>query len=574
MDRPASGGVAGRREWSLRREYGRLLLLAALLPALAFGVVTLFDQHLGERRDAAERLAAYATVTSASLDQFMEDHLAAVALVADLHPGDTEQWPYHLAAVRTRHPELLTALVTDAEGWLIAAEPSSRMPAVARLNVADRDYFLEPRRTLEPFVSNAFRGRGLGDDALVAVSAPLLRDGRFHGVVEGSIAVESFTRALGDAFVARGHELLLLDRADRVIYATPGFGLGFLDRVDAGRKFGPAAGVDRAVVRAKLFPDGGDGLVARAGMSTGWTLVLALHEDALLQGVAARAWILLGMLGLVTLGVLAASWWQMRQLARGMRELLYALRGLALDARPSESPVADMPVELEPVAAAIDDLSGRFNRAYGELQSSLEAQSRLAESLQVVVDTREQEIAQRTEELRMAVAELDRLSRTDPLTGAMNVRGLEDWESGWLRARADGQVLGVLAMDIDRFKEFNDCHGHPAGDAALKRVVGAARGALRGPDDEIARVGGEEFVIVLPGADAARTREVGERVRAAVREAGIPHGEAPGSVLTVSLGMAVTAKGDGDDGDFRAALARADRALYLAKHAGRDRVEG
>lgn len=308
-------------------------------------------------------------------------------------------------------------------------------------------------------------------------------------------------------------------------------------------------------------------------MRTGWTLVLALREHALLQGVAARAWILLGMLGLVTLGVLAASWWQMRQLGRGMRGLLRALRDLALDARPSESRVADMPVELEPVAAAIDDLSGRFNRAYGELQSSLETESQLAESLQAVVDTREQEIAERTEELRRAVAELDRLSCTDPLTGALNVRGLEDWESSWLRARADDEVLGLLAMDIDHFKAFNDCHAHPAGDAALKRVVGAARGALRGPDDEIARVGGEEFVIMLPGADAARTREVGERVRAAVHEAGIPHGQAPGGVLTVSLGMAVAAEGDDDDGDVRGALARADQALYRAKHAGRDRVE-
>lgn len=573
MDHPASSGTAGRGGWSLRREFGRLLLLAALLPALAFGLVTLFDQHRGERVLAAERLAASATVTASTLDQFVQDHLAAVAMLADLRPDDSGQWMGHLAALRNRHPALLTALAADADGWLLAADPASRVPAGTRLNVADRDYFIEPRRTLEPFVSNAFRGRGLGDDALVAVSAPVLRGGRFDGVAEGSIAVDTFTRELGDAFVARGYEFLLLDRAQRVIHATPGLELAFLAPVDVDRTFGPVAEPGRAVLREGLFPDGTDGLVARAGMRTGWTLVLAVREDALFQGVAARAWILLGMLGLVTLGVLAASWWQMRQLARGMRELLQSLRGLALDNRPSESRLADMPVELEPVAAAIRDLSGRFHRAYAELQASLAEQSHLSESLQVVVETREEEVAERTEALRRAVAELDRLSRTDPLTGALNVRGLEDWEATWVPAGIPGQAVGVLAVDIDRFKAFNDRYGHPAGDFALKRVVGAARGALRGAGDEIARTGGEEFTVVLPGAPLQRAVEVAERIRAAVRDAGIPHEDSPDGILTVSIGVAVAGPIDSaGDAGLRSAIARADKALYRAKHAGRDRV--
>ena len=570
MDQPGGGQAGGTRRWSLRREFGRLLLLAALLPALAFGVLTLLDQHLAERRLAAERLAASAAVTAASLDQFVEDHLAAVAMVADLPPDDAAQWPVHLAALRHRHPELLTALATDADGWLLAAAPPSRIPEGTRLNVADRDYFSAPRRTHEPYVSNAFRGRGLGNDALVAVSAPVLRGGRFEGIVEGSIAVDTFTGALGDAFVSRGYELVLLDRADRVIHATPGLGLGFLDPVDATRRFGRGGAGERAAPRAGLFPDGGDGLVAKAAMRTGWTLVLAVREEALIQGVAGRAWILLGMLGLVTLGALAASWWQMRQLARGMRELLVALRGLALDARPLETRSADMPVELEPVAAAIEDLAGRFHRAYGDLQSSLVEQRRLAGSLQSVVDRREQEIAERTEELRSAVAELDRLSRTDPLTGALNVRGLEDWASRWLHARAPTDALGVLAVDIDRFKAFNDRYGHPAGDLALKRVVGAVRGALRGPGDEIARTGGEEFTVLLPGADRERATGIAERIRLAVREAGIPHEGSPEGMLTVSIGTAVAAAGD--EAALGGAIGRADAALYRAKHEGRDRV--
>lgn len=552
MGLQGSDEVSRRRGWSLRREYSRLLLLAALLPAFAFGVVTLLDQHLGERRLAAERLAASANVTASTLDQFVEDHLAGVALVADLRPADPGQWPHHLAALRSRHRELLTALVTDAEGDLLAVDPASRIPTgSARLNVADRDYFAGPRRTLEPFVSDAFRGRGLGDDPLIAVSAPVVRDGRFDGVVEGSIQVDAFTGALGDAFMARGYELLLLDRADRVIFATPGLGLAFLDEVDIARRFGDQPDPTLANARSDLFPGGEDGLVARAAMATGWTLVLAVPEDALLQGVAARGWILLGTLGLVTLGVLAASWWQMRQFTHGMRELLLNLRGRALDARPRDVRVGDMPVEFEPVAEAIEDLAGRFQGA---------------------LDTREQEIVERTDELRRAVAELDRLSRTDALTGALNVRGLAEWESTWLRDREPSEPLGVLAFDIDWFKAYNDRYGHPAGDVALKRVVGAARGALRGTGDEIARTGGEEFLVLLPGARGPRAVEVAERIRLAVRDAGIPHEDAPEGMLTVSIGVAVAAPSPGGSVDPRVAIAEADKALYRAKHRGRDRV--
>lgn len=571
MDRPAAGGVVGRREWSLRHALARLLLVAALLPALLFGMVAIFDQYLGERRQLVERLAASARVTAASIDQFVLDHLAGVALLADVRSGAAADWSADLAALRNRHPELLTALVTDAEGRVLAAHPQSRLPAGPLLGVADRDYFIQARRTLRPYVSNAFRGRGLGDDPLVAVSAPMLREGRFDGVVEGSIRVDAFTRNFGEAFVARGYELLLLDRSQHVIYATPGLGLGFLDEVDADARFGAAGGAGQEQARPGVFPGPTAGYAARAGMENGWTLVVAVRETALLEDLAGRAWALLGMLALVILGTILASWWQMRHLARGTRELLHVLHGLALGARPSSERLADMPVELKPVAQAIDELTARLNQAYGGLQAALGEQRRLAESLRTVLATRDQEIAERTAELRKAVAELDRLSRTDHLTGCLNVRGLDDWiESDWRSLRESGTPLGVLAMDIDHFKAFNDHYGHPAGDVALKRVVGAARGALRGPGDEIARVGGEEFLVLLPGADRERALEVAERIREAVREAGIPHETAPDGILTLSLGVAV-AEPDADQ-DVRHAVGRADQALYRAKDAGRDRV--
>lgn len=569
MSSLARGQRAGQRPPSLRRAYGRLLLLAALLPAVAFGVFTLVDQYLAEQRVLADRLGASAVVTANSIDESVHSKLSSVLLLARLHDGSNQGWMADLQTLLDTQPLLVTGLATDASGRALAVAPAARLPRGETLpDVADRDYFRVPRDTLRPYVSDAFRGRGLGQEALVAISAPLLRDGRFAGVVEGSIRTDVLLHEGGRAFVARGYEVAILDRQGQVIFATPGLGLAFLQRVDADARFGPPSGGGPALLRAGVFPDGERGFAARVPMRSGWTLVIASRQAPVLRAMLGRGGLLLALLGLVTAGVLLASWFQMRQLAEGTRTLLGVLSGIAPGERPSRERLAAMPQELAPVARAIDELSERLNQAHAGQRAALLREQAMSASLRDAVERREQIVAERTEALRAAAAELDRLSRTDPLTAALNLRGLEHVLGAADHGLADGP-FGVVALDIDHFKAYNDRYGHPAGDTALKRVVGAVRGVLRGEHDQIARVGGEEFLVLLPGTDAAHAREVGERIRLAVRDAGIPHADAPGGVLTVSLGMAVAQAAR----DIRAALAEADRALYRAKHAGRDRLE-
>lgn len=558
------------RPWSLQRAFARLVLIAALLPALVFAGVTLANQHLAERGDQKGRLTTSTRLTAANLDTFIANQVAGVALLADARSGAASDWDADLAHLLQRFPGMLTALVADAEAQVIAARTPEGRPADDLGRVADREYFTIPRRTLRPHVSGPFRGRGMGNDALVAVSAPLLRDGRFDGVVEASILIDTFTGALNDAFVARGYEMLLVDRDQRVIAATAGMGVRFLERVDIERRFAaPRDGA--AIYRSRILAGGGGGFVARADMDTGWTEIVVLHQLSVLEGVTARVLILLGVLALITLGVFLAVRWQMRQLNRGTRDLLGALHDFALDARSQPGAELDLPVELRPVAVAIDDLAERLNSAYGGLNEALERQSELAASLRGVVASREQEVIERTEELSAAVAELDRLSRTDALTGCLNVRGLDDWIGSHKPGQsASGQSLALLAMDLDHFKKFNDRYGHPAGDVALKRVVGAARGVLRGEDDAIARIGGEEFLVLLPHTGHDRALEVAGRVCEAVHGAGIPHEDSPAGMLTVSIGVAIAAQGGKQS--IRAAINQADQALYRAKDAGRDRV--
>jgi diguanylate cyclase (GGDEF)-like protein len=564
--------VPTREGWSLRRAFARLLLFTAFLPALVFGVITVANQHIVDRAQVADRLDASARITAASIDDYLESRVAAVALLADLRAGGSPSWNADLSALHARHPDFVTVLVTDAQGQVTNAQPVGRVPPGVSLDVRDREYFRVPRTQGRSHVSNAFRGRGLGSDALVAVSAPLLdADGRFAGVVEGSIRVDTFAKRRGEAFRERGYEFLLVDNASQAVYATEGLGLEFMEQVADPRLLGPAGIPGHSTYEEGLLGGGRSGYVARAGMTGGWRLVLVAHEAPLLDSLAGRGLLLLGLLALVTIGVVAASWRQMRQLAHSTRELLQMLRGYALGGSLPADGLARLPVELKPVASAIDDLAGRLNEAYEGLNEALDKQRGLAESLRTVVATREREIRDRTEELRDAVAQLDRMSRTDALTGCLNYRGLlETMQS--LREVPDGAKpeLSVLALDIDHFKAYNDHYGHQKGDNALRRFAGAVRSVLYQPEDSFARSGGEEFVVLLPDTTLEQATAIAERVRESVCHAEIPHEAGAEGVLTVSIGVAHADAADGEDPEQL--LRRADAALYRAKQAGRNRV--
>jgi two-component system cell cycle response regulator len=170
------------------------------------------------------------------------------------------------------------------------------------------------------------------------------------------------------------------------------------------------------------------------------------------------------------------------------------------------------------------------------------------------------------DELRLRNAELVRISRTDPLTGLHNRRHLEERlvEQTSLITRQGGD-LGVLLLDVDRFKRVNDRHGHAAGDAVLRILAGRVRETIRA-EDMLGRWGGEEFLVLLPATGRDYVGSVGERVRRVVADDPFQL-EAGELRVTVSVGAAAGVE-DGWEGLVR----RADAALYAAKEAGRNQV--
>jgi two-component system, cell cycle response regulator len=175
-------------------------------------------------------------------------------------------------------------------------------------------------------------------------------------------------------------------------------------------------------------------------------------------------------------------------------------------------------------------------------------------------------------------AELERLngmlfedSRHDRLTGLGNRRRLdEDLERFADQARRYDHQFAVVLFDVDRFKQYNDTAGHAAGDEVLRSVAAALMQSCR-TGDIAYRYGGEELLVALPEQDAATATVVAERMRSAIEALGIPHpGLAAGGVVTVSGGVSAFEPDD----TVASLLRRADAALYRAKEAGRNRIEG
>ncbi|MCP5070051.1 MAG: PAS domain S-box protein, partial [bacterium] len=169
-------------------------------------------------------------------------------------------------------------------------------------------------------------------------------------------------------------------------------------------------------------------------------------------------------------------------------------------------------------------------------------------------------------------AELLRLSHEDELTGALNRRSFEEIISReWAHSLRDGSPLALIMIDVDFFKAYNDRHGHQAGDRCLKEVARAIQSGLRRSLDALTRYGGEEFAAILPGTDAAGAKIVAENIQRAVRSAEIEHLDSlAASCVTVSSGVASLVAEAGSDPEEL--IKHADRALYAAKDAGRDRV--
>ena len=539
--------------------FGVLTTLLALLLSFSFG-----EMLRGRiRSDAGAALRVVANTVAKQFEAQLRNRSEQATVLAKA-PG---LWDAGLESPGIR--QLLGRMqgVSPENSWIGVADldgvvRSATGGLLQGRSVAERPWFQHGREG--PYVGDVHAAKLLsallpptGGEPVrfVDFSAPVTVAGKVIGVLGVHAHWEWADGVIGLVLPpeaqASGLQVFIFDRGGQLIYAQG----DHQERLRAEGFAAPEAPLDAAGVYTGVlrWTGGSDYLTSIAPVAAaspvtdlGWrvvvrqpiTLAYSLVRDA------TTAVLLIGAIASVVASLLAY---------RAARSLSRHLHGIALAARRVEAgaPGAGMPVfggssEVTALSSALRNMTVQL----------LASNSRM-----------EQQVRVRTRELLAANSALDRQARSDALTGVMNRRGLEErLRLAVISARRGMRPLAVAMVDADYFKRINDQFGHEVGDGVLRRLAETLRSRLRA-SDAVARLGGEEFIAVLPDTDMAGALALAESLRAAIEG----HRDPLYGSITVSIGVAVATGGDIDGAGL---LRSADTALYRAKAEGRNRVCG
>ena len=565
--RPRSAGL---RAW-LGLSYG--LLAIVLVGVLSVMIEGAASDKLEE--DIGLRLAGSAVALADRMDEGLYERLNDMRTMS-LLPG---------AADPVANQDSLRAMFDMMQlsyrdyAWIGITSADGQVQVASRgwlegVSMSERPWFKAGLR--EPFVGDVrdavllqkfVQPTGDGPLRLIDVAAPINDD---FGVTVGVMAAhlswewaEQLRNDLIDSLVARDPvEVFVLNADGRVVLGPAGWRDQSPALASLGRVRSSASGFV-----LETWPDGHDYLTGYARTrgrplfeSLGWVVLVRMDADVAFAPVAdlrRQIWLVSGALALAFLIV---AFVLARQIGRPLQALAGAARRLQ-----ARDPDAAFPAERGYREAR--ELTGALRNLVDELTAHERELTALTQQL-------EQRVRERTVELSEANAQLEVLAMTDGLTGLANRRHFGDQLAREVtRCGEKGKPLALVTMDIDHFKAINDTHGHPAGDAVLRRVAMLLEENVRS-GDLLARVGGEEFAVLALEAPMSEAMPLAERLRACIENAGPIAVGRTAVPVTISVGVAVLW---GRQGDLLKAperlLAAADDALYRAKRNGRNRVE-
>jgi len=553
------------------------LILAATLPAISIALV-LTERTTNERLDRTIDLLKSQTASIAKMtDYFIYQDISNLEKsTADIDINDRQQAQESLYRIQRSLPGFLSLLLIDKQGLVIAANEFGNQQIDAL--PVDTDYVQVPLETGDTFLSGIHHHPGDTSIMTVAISAPVNDNtGHAAGVLIGYYKLAGFER-MNPPFLARSDiESILVDDLGKVIYVSK-LGKTVVGQDLHGQSLlaAPYAGDEEVFSFKQAVSPGGPlhryiatGHTLRAGWRFYLMRPLKSIENAMLgEYEVSLAWLGGALIISICLALAMVSGISgpLESLDRSVRDF-----DLSIPQKQPDLPIG-APQEVRSIFEHLGELDKRMRKTYSELHKSLAQGEKLQGELIYVISNREKEIETRTGELEEANATLERLSREDSLTGLANRRWFAQFlAQTWRSALRDNKAISILIMDIDDFKAFNDTYGHQKGDDCLKLVAQTIRKSVGRASDLVSRYGGEEFVVVLGDTPLEGALKIAEQIRAAVEALGIPH-KASKYQRYVTLSIGVTSTLPTHDTQPETVLIAADRAMYNAKHDGKNQV--
>jgi diguanylate cyclase (GGDEF)-like protein len=416
----------------------------------------------------------------------------------------------------------------------------STMQSAVGVDLSDRPHFRTAMETGEFTVSNYLVGRINRRPAVVAIYPTQRIDQNVRAAVIASVDLQWVSALISSLERRPGSSVKLIDGEGTIIAGdagtTPWIGRK-VDQTDLHKALGSR---EEGTTRA----EGLDGVRRIFGFvrvpQSDVRLVVGLNEAEALSRIDRELMLAYVQVGVFGLLVLILAWFG------GERLIVAPIRSLArtatrlgrgdLTARPAKEAWAK---EFAPLTAALNDMAKK--------------------------------LSDREHELRAANSHLQELATSDALTGLANRRGFDArLGADWQRAGKLGRPVGLLMIDVDHFKLFNDRYGHVEGDVCLRRIAKLLCEVARSGDDLPARYGGEEFAMLLPDAGIDEALAVAERLRNAVEELYIAHASSPCGQVTVSIGVASVVPRIGVAAENL--IEAADIGLYESKRRGRNTI--
>jgi diguanylate cyclase (GGDEF)-like protein len=415
----------------------------------------------------------------------------------------------------------------------------STQQGLVGLDVSDRDYFITTIATNRTTVSEFLVGRATSSPTFIVTQPMVSPDGKLESVLFAALRPDWINSLLTERLLQTNIVAFIVSGRGTLIARQPSGGVNWVGKniVDhdlmkhlrSGERSFTATDVDG---EQRIFA------VTRLNDRNS-LLVVGLRQSDILRNIDHQVYIAYANLALVTLTILLAAWFGGNYfIIRPIRGLIGAARAVGHGDYDASKISTTVPEEFQPLQVAIRAMATRL---------------------------RERETA-----MKRANEYLGRLAQFDALTGLCN-RGTFDARlvSEHEHARVHGEPIGLLMIDVDHFKAFNDLYGHVTGDACLHDVAQAIAGVVR-TSDIAARYGGEEFIVLGRNMDMNTALTVAERMREAVRALGIPHGRSKNGLVSISIGIVSAVPRDGDLPERL--VEEADVALYAAKKKGRDRI--